>query len=114
MKQRAVSEEEKKLFRKSVERAAPQVIAREKAEKPKGKKASGGLDGHTRERLKCGVVRVSARLDLHGFTEEAAHRALLAFFRHARKSGVRLTLVITGKGTPGVLKAMVPRWLSQP
>jgi DNA-nicking Smr family endonuclease len=59
-------------------------------------------------------VRPAARLDLHGLTQEAAHRALLAFFRNARKNRSRLTLVITGQGSPGVLKAMVPRWLGQP
>jgi DNA-nicking Smr family endonuclease len=114
MKGRPASEEEKKLFRKSVDEAAPAIIARKKAGKPLRKGASGGLDGHTRERLKRGAVRVSARLDLHGFTQDAAHRALLAFFRQARKHGLRLTLVITGQGSPGVLKAMVPRWLGQP
>ena len=120
MKGRKASEEEKKLFRKSVDEAAPAIIARGKnkkpgnAGKPAGKRFLDGLDGHTRERLKRGEVRVSARLDLHGLTQEAAHRALLTFFRHARKNGMRLTLVITGQGSPGVLKAMVPRWLGQP
>jgi DNA-nicking Smr family endonuclease len=89
------------------------------------------VDGRTAERLRKGAIEPDARIDLHGFTEEAAHRALEAFLRGAAASGARLVLVITGKGlkpsapdepfdleldrrTRGVLKAMVPRWLQEP
>ncbi len=71
------------------------------------------------------------KLDLHGLTEDAAHRALVTFLRGAIVRGARLALVVTGKGlkpsapdepfdleldrrTRGVLKAMVPRWLQEP
>jgi DNA-nicking Smr family endonuclease len=94
MKKRAVSEAEKILFRETVEYSHPKLS--------------------TRPKLKRGKAVPAARLDLHGFTQEAAHRALHSFLRHARKTGQRLVLVITGKGTPGGLKTMVPRWLSQP
>jgi DNA-nicking Smr family endonuclease len=51
---------------------------------------------------------------------------LLSFLQRSHKSGLRLTLVVTGKGNPkeegaawtmrshGVLKEMVPRWLNEP
>lgn len=91
----------------------------------------GGLDGNTAARLKRGVLEPEARLDLHGLTERAAHRALSGFLHDAASRGARLVLVVTGKGgkpaasdkpfdferdgrTRGVLKTMVPRWLAEP
>ncbi len=89
-------------------------------------RAPSGLDGRTSERLRRGAIEPDARLDLHGMTQTAAHRALLLFLRDAQRSGVKLALVVTGKGAPasdevfemersrGVLKEMVPRWLKEP
>ncbi len=120
MKKRTVSEEEKVLFRKVVEHIRPKLAAGKTRKIPANGKAGGtGLDGNTRKRMQRGEIEPAARLDLHGFTQEAAHRALLSFLRGSHRRGVRLTLVITGKGNPkkeggGVLKAMVPRWLHQP
>lgn len=75
-----------------------------------------GIDRANAERLKRGQHRIEARLDLHGFTQEEAHGALLRFIRTARASGRRCVLVITGRGRQGggVLKAAVPRWLDEP
>ena len=114
MKKRAVSEAEKILFRETVEHSQPKIPARPKAQKPPAKAKAGlsGLDGNTAKKLKRGAVKPAARLDLHGFTQEAAHRALSSFIKGARKNGQRLVLVITGNGT--ALKPMVPRWLNQP
>ncbi|MBI1775606.1 MAG: Smr/MutS family protein [Proteobacteria bacterium] len=88
------------------------------------KLASGrapGLDKRTAERLKRGQLPVEARLDLHGLTQEAAHRSLAAFIAAGHRAGRRVLLVITGKGVrldsgereTGVLKRMVPRWLNE-
>jgi DNA-nicking Smr family endonuclease len=114
MKKRPTSEDEKILFRKTVENAQPRIVARAKTRKPAPKEKTGpsGLDGNTRKKLQKGGLAPAARLDLHGFTQDAAHRALLSFLQSSHKGGVRLTLVITGKG--GVLKEMVPRWLHLP
>jgi DNA-nicking Smr family endonuclease len=120
MKKRTVSEEEKILFRKTIEHTRPKLAGAKARKVPAdGKPGGTGLDGNTRKRMQRGSVEPAARLDLHGFTQEAAHRALLSFLRGSHKRGARLTLVITGKGNPkkeggGVLKAMVPRWLHQP
>ena len=125
---RRTTDDEKILFEKAVETTRPQVIAKAKSKRPaaKGKPGGSGLDGNTKERLKRGGVRPQASMDLHGMTQEAAHRALLSFLQRSRKSGLRLTLVVTGKGNPknedaawmmrshGVLKEMVPRWLNEP
>jgi DNA-nicking Smr family endonuclease len=147
MKRRPATEDEKVLFRKTVETSRPQVIAKTKAKKPAAKPKPGNgergqekceavfrpaarqqkeLDGTTRERLKRGGVRPQASMDLHGLTQDAAHRALLSFLQRSGKGGLRLLLVVTGKGNPkdegegwtmrehGVLKEMVPRWLNEP
>ena len=120
MRKRSISEEEKILFHKTVEHTRPKVVTAKIRKIPaKGKPGGTGLDGNTRKRMQKGGLEPGARLDLHGLTQEAAHRALLGFLRGSHRSGVRLALVITGKGNPkkeggGVLKAMVPRWLHEP
>jgi DNA-nicking Smr family endonuclease len=95
------------------------------------RRAAAGLDGNTAERLRRGQLDPEARLDLHGMTESTAHRALVTFLRAASARGLRLVLVVTGKGgkpaapdapfdlelagrARGVLNAMTPRWLAEP
>ncbi|MGH6967791.1 MAG: Smr/MutS family protein, partial [Stellaceae bacterium] len=76
---------------------------------------ASALDRRTLTRLKHGEMPIEARLDLHGLTQEAAHRALVRFIDEATADGARLTLVITGKGRSGegVLREAVPRWLTE-
>jgi DNA-nicking Smr family endonuclease len=75
-----------------------------------------GVDRATAERLKRGRYPVEACLDLHGMTQERAHRALADLVAASRAAGQRCLLVITGHGRMGggVLKAAVPRWLDEP
>ena len=77
-----------------------------------------GVDKRTAQRLKRGQLAVEARIDLHGMTQDEAHRALGHFLADAQKAGRRCVLVITGKGRlgqgGGVLRAMTPRWLNEP
>lgn len=81
-------------------------------------KPGAGVDKRTFERLRKGKMQIEARLDLHGHTQEAAHRALDAFIEAAYDAGRRCILVITGKGMRGeegrrgVLREKVPQWLS--
>lgn len=85
-----------------------------------------GLDGRTYQRLKRGQLEPEARIDLHGMSAERANLALQAFIGNALARGLRLVLVITGKGgaragdgpaapfmlpPPGVLRRHSPRWL---
>ena len=77
-----------------------------------------GIDRANAERLKRGLHRIEARLDLHGMTQSEAHRALSAFVAGSRGVGRRCVLIITGRGHwqsgTGILKNLVPRWLDEP
>jgi DNA-nicking Smr family endonuclease len=77
-----------------------------------------GIDRATAERLKRGLHKIEATLDLHGMTQAEAHRALAAFISACYDAGRRCVLVITGRGLgpagPGILKSSLPRWLEEP
>jgi DNA-nicking Smr family endonuclease len=71
--------------------------------------------------LARGRGAIDARLDLHGLTQAEAHEALRAFLVGAQARGVRLAIVVTGKGRasswmdePGVLRRLAPHWLRAP
>jgi DNA-nicking Smr family endonuclease len=86
-----------------------------------------GLDRRTSERLKRGQLPIEARLDLHGMTQDTAHAALNRFIADGARRGIRVVLIITGKGARprtdldplwaepgiGILKSAVPRWLNE-
>lgn len=75
----------------------------------------------TRQRLARGTQSIDARIDLHGFTQDEAHGALMRFLRDAQANDMKFVLVITGKGRTradtdgnhGVLRREVPRWLKR-
>jgi DNA-nicking Smr family endonuclease len=69
------------------------------------------IGGHADAHLRRGRLDPESRLDLHGLTQDGAHRALLRFLLRAQSDGQRLVLVITGKG--GVLRSQLPLWLGQ-
>jgi DNA-nicking Smr family endonuclease len=73
------------------------------------------LDRRTWLRLKRGQVELERTLDLHGQTQDQAHRRLSGFVAEAQAQGSRYVLVVTGKGleTGGTLRHMVPRWLNE-
>ena len=78
------------------------------------------LGRRERSQLSKGKKEIEARLDLHGMTQERAHRALSGFLHQAHGSGLTFVLIITGKGKigaeseRGILRRQVPQWLSQP
>jgi DNA-nicking Smr family endonuclease len=78
------------------------------------------LGRRLKQRVARGREPIEARLDLHGLTQTEAHTALLRFLRRAQGDGVRMALVVTGKGSSerhaerGVLKRQVPMWLALP
>lgn len=76
------------------------------------------VDSRTMARLRRGRIRPEAQLDLHGMTQDEAHRALGAFIARAQNDGRRCVIVVTGKGSVseggGVLRQGVPKWLNTP
>lgn len=98
--------------------AAPsKVLPTPKAELTHG--LAGDLDRRTLVRLRKGQMPVEGEIDLHGHTQEKAHRHLNQYLASAQMQGRRCVLVITGKGTrseeaAGVLRTAVPRWLNEP
>ncbi len=75
------------------------------------------LTRRMKQRVARGKEAIDARLDLHGYTQDEAHGALLRFLRSANARDARLVLVITGKGRGGeigVLRRQVPQWLGLP
>lgn len=92
----------------------------------------GPLERRTSQKLARGQIEIEAMIDLHGFSQERAHGALLEFIARSRGRGLRCVLVITGKGASpyarhtlhgstfyevperqGVLRSAVPRWLGE-
>jgi DNA-nicking Smr family endonuclease len=79
------------------------------------------LGRRERSQLAKGRKPIDARLDLHGMTQERAHRRLIGFLQGAAADGATFVLVITGKGRAsvldgdrGVLRRQVPLWLALP
>ncbi len=72
-----------------------------------------GFDRATETKLKKGKLDIEGRIDLHGMTQEEAHRKLKRFVLSAVAAEKRTLLVITGKGKVlegGVLRRMLPLW----
>lgn len=82
------------------------------------------MDAKTHTKMRRGKLAPEARIDLHGMTLAEAHPRLNGFILDAHAAGLRLVLVITGKGRggaegptlferPGALRRQVPHWLAQ-
>jgi len=76
-------------------------------------------------KLKRGKLKPEAKLDLHGMTLDRARGATTTFLLRAFGDGLRLVLIVTGKGKrshdldviperQGVLRHHLPHWLSAP
>jgi DNA-nicking Smr family endonuclease len=85
------------------------------------------MDAKTHSRMTKGKLTPDVRIDLHGMTLAEAHPELIAFILSAQSAGLRLVLVITGKGKGkrgldigpipqrmGALRHQVPQWLRLP
>ena len=83
------------------------------------------MDARKHAKMTKGKLDPEARIDLHGMTLAEAHPELIRFILNAQTAGLRLVLVITGKGKQGpdhgpipqrmgVLRHQVPLWLRQP
>jgi DNA-nicking Smr family endonuclease len=87
------------------------------------------FDPRAAKRIARGQREIDARLDLHGMRQQDAHAALRRFLARCQAEGHRHVLIITGKGSSaeaaenrdfwtseerGVLRRLVPHWLSEP
>jgi len=83
------------------------------------------MDRRAYDKMLRGRLAPEARLDLHGMTLSEAHPELIRFVLNAHADGLRLVLVITGKGKRGedhgpipqrmgALRHQVPHWLALP
>ncbi|MCU0829806.1 MAG: Smr/MutS family protein [Tabrizicola sp.] len=83
------------------------------------------MDAKTHGKMTRGKLAPEARIDLHGLTLAEAHPELIRFILNAQAQGMRLVLVITGKGKRhedlgpipqrmGALRHQVPHWLHLP
>lgn len=91
-----------------------------------GKKPRAGIEPNLKARLQRGREEIDGTIDLHGMRQVEAHAALTRFVHARAARGDRTLLVITGKGLKklgddaaviverGVLRAMLPVWLSEP
>lgn len=80
------------------------------------------MDAKAFGKMTRGKLSPEARIDLHGMTLSEAHPELIRFILNAQSAGLRLVLVITGKGKRredsgpipqrmGALRHQVPQWL---
>lgn len=81
------------------------------------------MDAKKHSQMTRGKLSPEARIDLHGLTLSEAHPELIRFVLNAQENGLRLILVITGKGKQmwepvprptGALRHQVPHWLRLP
>lgn len=91
-----------------------------------GRPPGHGIEPGMKKRIQRGTLDIDATLDLHGMRQKEAHAALSRFVRARVARGDRTVLVITGKGLKklerdaativeaGVLRSMLPVWLSEP
>lgn len=76
-----------------------------------------GIERRAGRNLRKADRPYQASIDLHGMTQDMAHRTLKRFLGQAQQRGHRCVLVITGKGGlkgAGILRREVPRWLNEP
>jgi len=84
------------------------------------------IEPRLRRKLRRGHIEIDGTIDLHGMRQDEARAALGRFIPARAARGDRTVLVITGKGLKkvdefatviverGVLRAMLPVWLSEP
>ena len=82
--------------------------------------AMAPLDPQLRRQLARGRAEIDGVLDLHGSTQEDAHRRIIDFLVRNQDHGAKLVLIVTGKGRSdaqaetGVLRRNAPLWLRAP
>lgn len=94
---RKLTDEEVKLWQRAVKEGFVEQlpILREKAKEPPKARQPNSID---------------AKLDLHGYTIERAHKEFITFIYMCVMEEKHKLLVITGKGNPGKIREEFPKW----
>jgi DNA-nicking Smr family endonuclease len=75
-----------------------------------------GLQKKLQRKIRQGLIRPEASLDLHGYRQAEALEALEGLLNDALRRGMRMVLIIHGQGfrsqSDAVLKPLVQRWLA--
>ncbi len=128
MKKRSLSDDEKKIWKSEINNIKPIPSNKVAPALKPFPKSRNSLPPVTLDNLDIGrktssmtVITLSSRdvkdiilegtLDLHGYTTEKAATALERFLISRQERGCRCVLIITGKGTEGILKEFVLTWL---
>ncbi|KQT42926.1 hypothetical protein ASG43_15340 [Aureimonas sp. Leaf454] len=102
--------------------ARPSVMPSYQARGPAGPAAPSSpfhpIERPVRRKIAKGRLPIEARIDLHDRTQVVAHYVLLGFLRQAQGQGLRMVLVITGRGASfgsrGVIRRQLPHWFDTP
>ena len=77
---------------------------------------NSGMQKKLQRRIRQGLIRPQASLDLHGYRQHEALQILPGFIDDALQRGMRMVIIIHGQGyrsqTDAVLKPLVQRWLA--
>ena len=102
-------------------RIAPSPATKPRGPAPPPELAAGevaAVDRRLGERLRRGQLAIDARLDLHGHFYDSGAREVADFIASAYERGLRMVLIVTGKGSrsggEGILRQSLPRWLNAP
>jgi DNA-nicking Smr family endonuclease len=91
-----------------------------------GKIPDRALEPSIKKKVVRGRIEIDGTIDLHGMRQDEARSALYRYIQSRAARGDRTILVITGKGQKtiddytmamterGVLRTMLPLWLSEP
>lgn len=108
----------------SPEKLAPPLLPSAPVAKKAPQVPFAPLERQLRRGLSRGSSSVDATIDLHGMRQAEAHERLRSFILNAQRDGLKVVLVVTGKGNladqdpsldqRGVLRRNLPLWLRMP
>lgn len=83
------------------------------------KNESLGIDRNTDKRLKAGKIKIDLKVDFHGLTIDEAFDSLIKNVVDAYNLGMKLILVVTGKGNRtkegrDSIKSLLGNWMKHP
>lgn len=105
---------------RSLEKSAPPLLPSLAIAKKGAQPPLAPLERKLRRNLSRGSGSVDATIDLHGMRQAEAYETLRSFIVRARRDGLKIVLVVTGKGNMvdhdqrGVLRRNLPLWLRMP